>query len=94
MRPTIGRIVQYTNLGDRDGKYPPEVQAAIITGAQYVGPATSDAEAPSLDAESSYKVTLHIFYKTGQFDMDAPFTTAAPGSDEARGKWAWPPRVP
>ena len=32
MEPSIGRIVHYTNLGDRDGKYPPEVQAAIITG--------------------------------------------------------------
>jgi hypothetical protein len=32
MGPTIGRIVHYTNLGDKDGKYPPETQAAIITG--------------------------------------------------------------
>jgi len=32
MNPTIGRIVHYTNLGDKDGKYPPETQAAIITG--------------------------------------------------------------
>lgn len=32
MTPTIGRIVHYTNLGDKDGKYPPEQQAAIITG--------------------------------------------------------------
>lgn len=31
MKPTIGRIVHYTNLGDKDGKYPPEQQAAIIT---------------------------------------------------------------
>lgn len=31
-QPTIGRIVHYTNLGDKDGKYPPEAQAAIITG--------------------------------------------------------------
>jgi hypothetical protein len=32
MKPTIGRIVHYTNLGDKDGKYPPEIQAAVITG--------------------------------------------------------------
>jgi hypothetical protein len=32
MKPTVGRIVHYTNLGDRDGKYPPEIQAALITG--------------------------------------------------------------
>lgn len=30
--PTIGRIVHYTNLGDKDGRYPPETQAAIVTG--------------------------------------------------------------
>ena len=29
MIPTVGRIVHYTNLGDADGKYPPEQQAAI-----------------------------------------------------------------
>jgi hypothetical protein len=31
MTPTVGRIVHYMNLGDADGKYPPETQAAIIT---------------------------------------------------------------
>lgn len=31
MTPSIGRIVHYTNLGDKDGRYPPETQAAIIT---------------------------------------------------------------
>jgi hypothetical protein len=31
MKPTVGRIVHYTNLGDKDGKYPPETQAALIT---------------------------------------------------------------
>lgn len=30
-KPTVGRIVHYTNLGDADGRYPPEQQAAIIT---------------------------------------------------------------
>ena len=29
--PSVGRIVHYTNLGDKDGKYPPEQQAAVIT---------------------------------------------------------------
>ena len=32
MVPSIGRIVHYTNLGDADGKYPPEAQAALVTG--------------------------------------------------------------
>jgi hypothetical protein len=31
MKPTVGRIVHYTNLGDKDGRFPPEQQAAIIT---------------------------------------------------------------
>lgn len=30
--PSVGRIVHYTNLGDAEGKYPPQIQAAIITG--------------------------------------------------------------
>lgn len=32
MNPTVGRIVHYTNLGDKDDRYPPEQQAAMITG--------------------------------------------------------------
>jgi hypothetical protein len=35
--PTIGRIVHYTNLGDADGKYPPETQAALVTGVNADG---------------------------------------------------------
>ena len=31
-KPGLGRIVFYTNLGDRDGRYPPEQQAAMVTG--------------------------------------------------------------
>lgn len=37
MKPTVGRIVHYTNLGDADGKYPPETQAALITGVNADG---------------------------------------------------------
>ncbi len=78
MTPSIGRVVHYTNLGDKDGKYPPTVQAAIITG---------------LNGASN--VSLHVFYKTGQFDLaECHETLAAAGSDEARGKWCWPARVP
>lgn len=76
--PSIGRIVHYTNLGDRDGKYPPTVQAAIITGLN----------------DPSGNVSLHVFYKTGQFDLAAcEFTDAPAGSEAARGKWSWPPRT-
>jgi len=37
MQPTIGRIVHYTNLGDKDGRYPPETQAALITAVNTDG---------------------------------------------------------
>lgn len=77
MQPSIGRIVHYTNLGDRDGRFPPEIQAALITG---------------INADGT--VVLHIFYKTGQFDMaSVPFTEEPAGSDAARGKWSWPART-
>lgn len=71
----IGSIVHYTNLGDRDGKYPVTVQAAIITGVNEDG-----------------TVSLHVFYKTGQFDLaSCAFSHAKAGSEEARGKWTIPP---
>jgi len=78
MTPTIGRIVHYTNLGDKDGRYPPEQQAAIITRVR------EQAEVGGVPT-----VALHIFYPTGQFDMDnVPFSETY-----ERGHWSWPPRV-
>ena len=75
--PSIGRIVHYTNLGDRDGKFPPTVQAALITGLNEDG-----------------TVSLHVFYKTGQFDLPKCEHTEEPaGSEGARGKWSWPART-
>ncbi len=79
MTPTIGRIVHYTNLGDRDGKYPPEIQAAIIT---------------RVDDNIDERVSLHIFYPTGDFYMErVEKTDARPGTELARGRWNWPERV-
>jgi hypothetical protein len=75
MKPTVGRIVHYTNLGDKDGVYPPEQQAAIITRVR-------TAPNGALTGE----VALHIFYPTGQFDMDnVPFSETY-----ERGHWSWP----
>lgn len=96
MRPSIGRIVHYTNLGDRDGKYPPTVQAAIITGVeQHPPPTLQPGELAGVVCEEmAYKVSLHVFYKTGAFDLaEAIFTKAIAGSEEARGKWSWPVAV-
>lgn len=77
MKPTIGRIVHYTNLGDRDGKYPPQVQAAIVTRVH-----------------NATHVALHIFYPTGQFDMeDVEMSEQPAGIEASRGKWSWPERV-
>lgn len=97
MKPTVGRIVMYTNLGDRAGRYPPEAQAALITKviAKPANP-ESDPEGPKYDDpdEEGYKVSLRVFYEMGDFAMvDVPFTHEAPASEGARGKWAWPPRV-
>lgn len=89
MKPTVGRIVHYTNLGDRDGKYPPEIQAAIITKAvKHI-----DAPPQSPVEEQNFTVSLKAFYPTGFFDMaDVKFTPEAAGSDGARGSWTWPAR--
>ena len=82
MQPTVGRIVHYTNLGDKDGRYPPQIQAAVITK---VGE----------DTDGMQRVSLKILYETGLFDMiGVPFTSFAAGSDDARGKWTWPAQVP
>lgn len=79
MKPTVGRIVHYTNLGDKDGRFPPEQQAAIITK---VVPVTGKTE------ETAYQVSLHIFYPTGEFYMqDVPFSETY-----ERGHWSWPAR--
>jgi hypothetical protein len=76
-KPSIGRIVHYTNLGDKDGKYPPTVQAAVITGLNDDG-----------------TVSLHIFYKTGQSNIESVEESGdTAGLEGARGKWSWPAKT-
>lgn len=83
MIPSVGRIVLYTNLGDADGKYPPEQQAAIVTKVRDLKNAESAGD------ERAYAVSLTIFYETGFFYMkDVPFSETF-----KRGCWTWPPRV-
>ena len=92
MKPTVGRIVHYTNLGDRDGKYPPEVQAALIT--KVVERQAPEGMGYKAGDEGAYHVSLRIFYETGTFMMkDVPFTSAEAGSEQARGHWTWPART-
>lgn len=80
MKPSVGRIVYYTNLGDKDGVYPPEQQAAIVTGISHT---------PDPNSEVGMHVDLHIFYRTGQFDMKmVPFSETY-----ERGHWSWPEKL-
>lgn len=37
MTPTVGRIVHYYNLGDAQGRFPSEAQAAIVTNVHVNG---------------------------------------------------------
>jgi len=84
MIPTVGRIVHYTNLGDKDGKYPAEQQAAIITKAKF---RNNQGSEPCV--ERQWVVSLHIFYETGDFFMiDVPFS-----EKYERGHWTWPLKV-
>lgn len=92
MQPTVGRLVHYTNPGDRDGKYPPEIQAALITKVIV----QEDWSTPSRNNEDSYHVSLRVFYETGDFWMQkVPYAGEGvlAGSEAARGKWAWPART-
>jgi hypothetical protein len=75
-QPTPGRIIWYTNLGDKDGKYPPQIVPAMITLINADDTVALKAFYPTgiFDMPSVSK------------------TDAQPGSDEARGKWNWPER--
>jgi hypothetical protein len=76
MKPTIGRIVHYTNLGDRDGRYPPQIIAALVTKINDDGTVALKTFYPTgtFDLPSVLE------------------TEEAAGSDGARGKWCWPAR--
>lgn len=89
--PSVGRIVQYTNLGDKDEKYPPQTQAAIITGVYRRDPDGVVSLADDGVGQGDItEVDLHVFYRTGDFFMEkVPMATEL----RERGRWNWPPRV-
>jgi len=83
MIPTIGRIVHYMNLGDKDGLYPPEIQAALIVKADPI------VNKSDVSEEKDFNVTLLIFYPTGQFWREkVPFA-----KEPTRGSWFWPAKI-
>lgn len=105
-KPSIGRIVLYTNLGDKDGKYPPEVQAAIVTGVYKKDASKNTAEPLGIGEHDPAKVALLPANKLGDVadstcvDLRIFYRTGeflmkcVPWSEEpARGHWNWPARV-
>jgi hypothetical protein len=106
MLPSIGRIVQYTNLGDKDGKYPPEVQAALVTGVYRGNSPTEPSPGPG---NNDHLITAGIVIPANTLgatvdstlvDLKVFYRTgffdmrAVPFSEApARGHWNWPPRT-
>lgn len=98
-KPSIGRIVHYTNLGDKDGKFPPETQAAIVTGVYYTnakeGEPFADSDVFTDNGIVPHQGTrlmfadLRVLYRTGEFNMVKCPWSEAP----ERGHWNWPPKV-
>jgi hypothetical protein len=76
MKPTVGRIVHYTNLGDKDGMYPPQIIAALVTAVNADG---------TVALKAFYPTGIFDMPSISQ-------TESAAGSNEARGKWCWPAR--
>lgn len=95
MQPVVGRVVHYTNLGDADGKYPPQVQAAIITAVYRRNPTNTgetwlriNSGFPDIihDLPQDLVVDLKVFYNSGFFDCHKmPFAERM-----TRGHWHWP----
>lgn len=71
-RAVVGSTVLYTNLGDRDGKYPPEIQAALVTGLN---------EDFTLSLLIFYRTGQFAM-------PSVAYTAAEAGTEEARGKWS------
>ncbi|MBF6138115.1 hypothetical protein IU501_34670 [Nocardia otitidiscaviarum] len=83
--PSIGRIVHYQSLGGKDGTFPPEPRAAIITGI----PAHVTDESDQPDSGYEQAVHLAVINPTGMY-----FNQTVPYADTPTpGHWNWPPRV-
>lgn len=87
MRPSVGRIVHYTSLGSADGKFPPEVQAALITSA------VPKRENHLHDDEDEYDVYLRVFYGNDRGSGDFAMAKVPFFVEPQPGHWNWPPRT-
>lgn len=90
MIPTVGRIVHYTNLGDKEGTYPPQVQAAVITGVYRSTPNGVFLALDGVGEEALMAVDLYVLTTIGQHHQkQVPYSALI----QERGTWTWPPQV-
>ena len=96
-KASVGRIVHYTSLGDKDGKYPPQCVPMLITAIYRRLPQAGnvldhyerihEGVASAEDAPGDIVVDGKAFYPTGPFDMQkVPFSVIP----MTRGHWNWP----
>jgi hypothetical protein len=77
LKPSVGRIVHYTSLGDSEGKFPSELHAALITRVNDDG---------TVALKVFYTVGIFDMLRVER-------TNEVAGSAAARGMWTWPERV-
>jgi hypothetical protein len=88
-QPSIGRMVHYTTIREKNGEKIPTVNAATIT-AVYEDGKVGLVVFPAIvreavrDAGSGYALYL----------TEIEHTTEPAGTEEAFGKWSWPVFVP
>ena len=80
-RPTLGRIVLYRS-GAAEGRFADTSNP----------PEDHPAIVTGINPDGS--IALHVFYRTGGFDMPVVYEAEeARGESDWRGKWRWPPRA-
>lgn len=87
MKPTVGRIVHYQAYGTPGGEFPSVPRAAIVTGADALGPEVAK-DATLTQDERYYRVHICVLNPSGMFfNLDVKYD-----ADGKPGTWRWPPR--